>query len=150
MWSTIAIRSARVIPRLFDDELPKFNLGTNSGASADAVLVGRVRKILMASGETFVVDGRFKGGWITRNFGRPTEGVHALQMELACRAYIDEPIGPVDETNWPVKFDDDYAAKTRAVLREILSEAVDWVGERAAMIGVSLRGVRRRSPRPPP
>jgi len=125
LYDCHSIRS--VIPRLFEGELPKFNLGTNSGASADAALVDRVRGILAASGESFVVDGRFKGGWITRYFGRPTDGVHALQMELACRAYLDEPIGPVDETNWPVPYQADYAAKTRGVLREILTAMLAFV-----------------------
>jgi len=119
-----SIRSA--IPRLFDRELPMFNLGTNSGASANAALIDRVREILVKSSQSYVVDGRFKGGFITRSLGRPVEEVHALQMELACRAYIDEPIGPVDQTNWPVGYDPGYAAPVRKTLEDILTAALEW------------------------
>lgn len=119
-----SIRS--VIPRLFPDELPIFNLGTNNGASADPVLESAVAGILERSGESFVVNGRFKGGWITRNFGRPADGVHALQMELACRGYLREPVGAVDESNWPTAYAADFAAPIRATLTTILKTARDW------------------------
>ena len=89
LYDAHSIRSR--IPRLFDGELPVFNLGTNSGASCDPALRERVVALLTASGAPFVADGRFKGGWITRRYGRPADGVHALQMELACRAYMAEP-----------------------------------------------------------
>ncbi len=82
-----SIRS--VIPRLFEGELPLFNLGTNSAAQAAVpALRETVGALLAASGQTSVIDGRFKGGWITRAFGRPGEGVEAVQLELACRAYM--------------------------------------------------------------
>jgi formiminoglutamase len=118
LYDCHSIRS--VIPRLFDGELPCFNLGTNGGASADADLTQEVAEILRASGETYAVNGRFKGGWITRNYGHPLSGVHALQMELACRAYLREPIGPVGETDWPPAYDADYAEPTRRTLRRVL------------------------------
>jgi formiminoglutamase len=119
-----SIRS--LIPRLFAGELPMFNLGTNSGASADAGLIDRVRNILGSTGRSHVVDGRFKGGFITRSFGRPNENIHALQMELACRAYLDEPMRPVEPTNWPAPYDPAYAAPVRKILDEILAAALDW------------------------
>jgi N-formylglutamate deformylase len=128
-----SIRS--LIPRLFDGELPKFNLGTNSGASAAPELLGRISDILATSGESFAIDGRFKGGWITRSFGRPRGGVHALQMELACRAYIDEPMGPVDESNWPVVYRPDYAKSTRDFLQRIIASALEWTREAALTDG---------------
>ena len=89
LFDAHSIRSR--IPRLFDGELPVFNLGTNSGASCDPGLRKAVGAALKASSESVVVDGRFKGGWITRVFGKPDEGVEAVQMELACRAYMQEP-----------------------------------------------------------
>ncbi len=74
-----------------------FNLGTNDGKSADPALAGAGRRQIMAeSGQTWVVNGRFKGGWITRHYGDPANGVHALQMELACRGYMREPDGTGD------------------------------------------------------
>ena len=57
-----------------------------------------------------VVDGRFKGGWITRAYGKPDEGVEALQLELACRAYMHEPERPSAE-NWPAPIDEARAGR---------------------------------------
>ena len=92
LFDAHSIRSR--IPRLFDGELPVFNLGTNSGASCDPFLRKAVAAVLAASNESMVVDGRFKGGWITRAYGKPDQGVEALQLELACRAYMQEPDAP--------------------------------------------------------
>jgi formiminoglutamase len=124
LYDCHSIRS--VIPRLFDGVLPVFNLGTNSGASADPALVGAVADILAASGQSHVVDGRFKGGWITRSFGEPARGVHAVQMELACRAYLHEPLGPVSAADWPPRYDADYAAPMRETVRTVLLAMLDW------------------------
>ena len=132
LYDCHSIRS--VIPRLFAGELPVFNLGTNSGASADPSLVGAVRDILAASGQSHVVDGRFKGGWITRSFGQPARGVHALQMELACRAYMREPDAPAP-ANWPTPYDPAYAARTRETLTQILQAALAWARARSAARG---------------
>ena len=85
LYDCHSIRS--VLPRLFEGTLPVFNLGTNKGKSADPTLEAIVADILAASGESFVVNGRFTGGWITRFHGRPEAGVHALQMELSNRGY---------------------------------------------------------------
>lgn len=124
LYDCHSIRS--VIPRLFEGELPIFNLGTNSGASAAGDLEAEVAALMTASGESHVVNGRFRGGWITRNYGRPEEGVHALQMELACRGYMREPLGPVTEANWPTPYDAAYAGPMRARLQTILKTALDW------------------------
>lgn len=124
LYDCHSIRS--VIPRLFDGELPVLNLGTNGGASADPALQTRVEAILAASGRNHVSNGRFRGGWITRRYGQPGEGVHALQMEIACRGYMHEPAGPIDETNWPAPYDADFAAPLRTTLTTILQTARDW------------------------
>ncbi|MCP8937103.1 N-formylglutamate deformylase [Alsobacter sp. SYSU M60028] len=122
LYDCHSIRS--VIPRLFEGELPVFNLGTNSGASADLALVDAITEILRASGRSFVVDGRFKGGWITRAYGSPEAGVHALQMELACRFYMRERPGPVDSGAWPTPFDSDFAEPARQTLARVLETAL--------------------------
>jgi N-formylglutamate deformylase len=117
LFDAHSIRS--IIPRLFDGELPVFNLGTNSGASCDPRLRETIGAVLATSGQTSVVDGRFKGGWITRAFGRPSEGVEAVQLELACRAYMHEPDRPAPE-KWPTPIDEKRAAPTRATLKRVL------------------------------
>ncbi len=123
LYDCHSIRSR--VPRLFDGELPLYNLGSNSGASADAALIDAVRATLQADGRPFVVDGRFKGGWITRHYGRPADGVHALQMELACRGYMDEP-STLTEQDWPTPLDAARAAPTQATLERVLRAALHW------------------------
>jgi N-formylglutamate deformylase len=125
LYDCHSIRS--VIPRLFEGELPAFNLGTNNGASADASLTEGVVGILKASGQSFVVNGPFKGGWITRKLGNPSGGVHALQMELACRAYLREPVAPVDDRCWPAPYDASFAEPTRRTLQNVFQTLLEWV-----------------------
>ncbi len=108
------------VARLFDDELPQFNLGTNNGASCDPALTNEIEKICDASGMSRVTNGRFRGGWITRHYGKPDNGVHAIQMELAMRGYLQEPEGELSEDNWPAPLDDVRAARLRVALRDVL------------------------------
>ena len=124
LFDAHSIRS--IIPRLFDGELPVFNLGTNSGASCDPGLRETIGAVLAASGQTSIVDGRFKGGWITRAYGRPSEGVEAMQLELACRAYMQEPERPAPE-NWPTPIDEKRAAPTRATIKRVLEAMLSEV-----------------------
>jgi formiminoglutamase len=123
LYDCHSIRS--VVPRLFEGELPHMNIGTNSGASCDPRLQSRIEDICEASEFSWVANGRFKGGWITRRYGRPAAGVHAVQMELACRAYMDEP-AKAGEANWPAAYDVNRAAPMRKVLRKILETCLAW------------------------
>ena len=117
LFDAHSIRSR--IPRLFEGELPVFNLGTNSGLSCSSELRQAVGAALTASGVSSAIDGRFKGGWITRNTGKPGDGVEALQLELACRAYMVEPDRPAPD-NWPQAIEPERASATRATLRKVL------------------------------
>lgn len=118
LYEAHSIRS--VIPRLFDGELPNFNLGTNSGASCDPALTAAVETACDASGFSRVTNGRFKGGWTTRHYGQPERGVHAIQMELACRGYMDDPAqAPTPET-WPAPYSEPQAAPMRGALTDVL------------------------------
>lgn len=98
LYDAHSIRSR--IPRLFEGELPQFNLGTNGGATCAPALEAALIEVCAGSGETWIANGRFKGGWTTRHYGAPESGVHAVQMELAQRGYMDEPVA-IDEANWP-------------------------------------------------
>lgn len=113
------------IPRLFDGELPVFNVGTNGGETCDPALRERIAAICAGSGQSHVVDGRFRGGWTTRFYGRPHEGIHAVQMELAIRAYLRET-DPVTPNNWPPAFDPEFAAPVRATLAAILNTCLEF------------------------
>jgi N-formylglutamate deformylase len=125
LFDAHSIRS--IIPRLFDGELSVFNLGTNSGRSCSSGLRETVGAVLAASGQPSVVDGRFKGGWITRVFGKPNDGVEAVQLELACRAYMHEPDHPTPES-WPTPIDEKRAAPTRATIKRVLETMLSEVG----------------------
>jgi N-formylglutamate deformylase len=113
------------IPRLFDGELPQFNIGTNDGVTCDPTLAEAVQREAAASGLSLVVNGRFRGGYTTRHHGHPDTGIHAIQMELACRGYIDEPAVPSD-ANWPTPFDRVRAAPLVAHLDRILTACLTW------------------------
>ncbi len=88
LWDAHSIASR--LPRLFDDKLPDLNLGTAGGASCAPELLASVAAVAQASGYTSVSNGRFKGGHITRHYGRPADRVHAIQLELCQCLYMDE------------------------------------------------------------
>lgn len=121
LYDCHSIRS--VIPRLFEGELPHFNIGTNDGLSCARAVQRVVADTCATSPFTSVVNGRFKGGWITRHYGRPNEGVHAVQMELACRAYMADPAEPTPET-WPAPYAPERAAAMRATLEQLLTSLI--------------------------
>ena len=89
LWDGHSIRS--VVPFLFEGRLPDFNVGTAGGASCSPALQARLETVLAAQSDySHIVNGRFKGGHITRHYGRPAEGVQAVQLELAQLNYMDE------------------------------------------------------------
>jgi formiminoglutamase len=124
LYDAHSIRSH--VPRLFDGELPQFNIGTNGGQTCDPALAEALTAICAASGMSHVLDGRFRGGWTTRHYGRPADGIHAIQMELAMRGYLTEPERPGPE-NWPAPLDPDPAIlpTLRRVLDACLAFARD-------------------------
>jgi formiminoglutamase len=113
-------------PRLFDGELPQFNLGTDNGASCLPSLTAAIEAICDRSGLSRVTNGRFRGGWITRHYGSPQDGIHAIQMELAMRGYLAEPAPPLTRNNWPAPLDDARAAPLRVALRDILDACITF------------------------
>lgn len=112
LYDCHSIRSR--IPHLFDGVLPDLNIGTNDGDTCAGIMEQTVHDAAAASDFTFVVNGRFKGGWTTRHYGRPEEGVHAIQMELAQSLYLAAEAPPF-------AYDAERAEKLRSVLREILN-----------------------------
>ncbi|MCV3270774.1 N-formylglutamate deformylase [Roseobacter sinensis] len=107
------------IPFLFEGVLPDFNIGTNEGRSCAAEVAEAVHEICnAASVYTTVRDGRFKGGWTTRHYGRPADGIHAIQMELAQSTYLATEAAP-----WV--FDRAKARALRRHLRQMLTALAD-------------------------
>ena len=110
LWEGHSIRS--VVPYLFEGRLPDFNLGTAGGASCSNELQQRLIEVLESQADyTFVANGRFKGGYITRHYGKPGERVDAVQLELAQRNYMDED---------SFRYDAGRAANLQRVLRALL------------------------------
>lgn len=119
LWDAHSIASE--VPRFFEGRLSDLNIGTNGGASCDPSLARRVMEVAEAAqGYSAVLDGRFRGGYVTRHYGRPAESVHAAQLEQSQRTYMDE--AP------PFGFRDDLAQAVRPVLRTMLEAMLDWAG----------------------
>ncbi len=109
------------VPRLFDGELPDLNIGTDGGRTCAPELEAAV--VAASSTRSHVLNGRFRGGWTTRHYGRPDTGVHAFQIEIAMRAYLREPADLVRSPDWPPPWDPDFAVPLRADLARILAAA---------------------------
>jgi N-formylglutamate deformylase len=108
-----------VLPWLFEGVLPDLNLGTASGGSAAPPLREALSKVLQSQDRfTQVVDGRFKGGHITRHYGRPAQGWHAVQLEMCWKCYMVE--AP------PYAIDPARAAQLQPVLQSLVRTLIDW------------------------
>jgi len=109
------------LPWLFQGQLPALNLGTADGASCAPALTARLGAVL-AGQQRFsqVVNGRFKGGYITRHYGQPGQGVHAVQLEMCQRCYMHESAVPSQA------YDEALAAEAAVVIEELLREMLTW------------------------
>ncbi|MDD0814396.1 N-formylglutamate deformylase [Curvibacter sp. HBC28] len=111
LWDAHSIRS--VLPRFFEGKLNDLNLGTANGASCDPVLAQRLLAIAQgAPGHTAVLNGRFKGGHITRHYGRPEQGFHAVQLEMTQSSYMEETL--------PFAYRPDLAARIQPTLQQLI------------------------------
>lgn len=117
LWDAHSIRS--VVPRFFDGKLPDLNLGTANGTSCDPALAEQLLSLAQDNpGYSAVLNGRFKGGHITRQYGDPTSGVHAIQLEMAQSTYMDE--------YWPFKYRPDLALGIQPTLRRLLEAVLSF------------------------
>lgn len=115
LWDAHSICS--VLPRFFEGKLPDLNLGTADGrACAAAVQAAAEAPMKAQGGYTHVSNGRFKGGWITRHYGAPQQGVHAIQLELCQCTYMDEIA--------PFAYRTDLAARIQPLLERMVASAV--------------------------
>jgi N-formylglutamate deformylase len=115
LWEAHSIRSH--VPRFFEGRLPDFNFGTANGASAAPGLADELAAIVERhGGYTAVGNGRFKGGYITRQYGQPKEGVHAVQLELSQITYMNEQM--------PYSYDEALAAKVEPLLETLVTASL--------------------------
>lgn len=107
------------VPRFFDGRLPDFNLGTAAGESCAPELRAKLSEALSRDDRyTLAVDGRFKGGYITRQYGNPADDIHAFQLELSTATYMDEEPA--------IAWREDFANQVRPSLMSMLKVAADW------------------------
>lgn len=113
LWDAHSIRSR--VPRFFEGELPNLNFGTVDQQSCAPGLVESLAQLASQDERySWVINGRFKGGYITRHYGQPALGIHALQLEMAMRTYLRE----VE----PIRYDAPEAEPARQLLRVMIEE----------------------------
>ena len=117
LWDAHSIAS--VVPRFFDGRLPDLNFGTAQGTTCDKALEAAIVDIARGQ-ESFsvAVNGRFKGGHITRHYGQPAHNVHAIQLEMCQSLYMDESA--------PFAYRPELAERVQPLLRTLTTAAVDW------------------------
>ena len=120
LWDAHSIRS--VLPRFFEGRLTDLNLGTANGGSCSPVLAEQLLVIgQSAQGYTAVLNGRFKGGHITRQYGNPEQGIHAVQLEMTQSSYMQE--------SWPFDYLPEVAAGVQPHVRRMLEAVLSFVEE---------------------
>ncbi|MCY3884625.1 MAG: N-formylglutamate deformylase [Gammaproteobacteria bacterium] len=111
LWDAHSIRSE--IPNLFIGKLPDLNIGTNNGATCHSLLERKIVSIAESSRFSWVLNGRFKGGYITRTYGTPAQKIHAMQLELSQKCYMNEDT---------LLYDEHSADKLIHVLKDMLKQ----------------------------
>lgn len=119
LWDAHSIAS--VVPRFFEGRLPDLNLGTGGGGSCAPELTQRLQAVAVQAAEagySHTVNGRFRGGHITRRYGRPEQNIHAVQLEQTQLTYMEERA--------PFAFDEQRAARVRPILRQFMNVMLEW------------------------
>lgn len=116
LWEGHSIRGNE-LPYLFEGRLPDLNLGTDAGRSCAPAVQARIEAVLKGQQAfDWVANGRFKGGYITRHYGRPKAGIDAVQLEISQRTYMDEA-----SRGWL----EGHAARLQPLLETMLRAALD-------------------------
>ncbi|CAM3979501.1 N-formylglutamate deformylase [Bordetella tumulicola] len=114
VWEAHSIAS--IIPRLFDGKLPDLNIGTAGGRSCNPAMEDAIRNQLdNVNAYTWAINGRFKGGYITRQYGAPDQNIHAIQLEMCQSTYMDE--------TYPYAWRDNEAGQVASVVERLVNAA---------------------------
>lgn len=118
LWDAHSIRSQ--VPRFFEGTLPTWNLGSANGQSCDTQLSMALLEVANGSGYgSAILNGRFKGGFITRHYGQPIDGIQAIQLELAQAAYMEEV--------FPFTYNEIIATQAQATIRSLLDVVLGYI-----------------------
>lgn len=107
------------LPRLFAGQLPDINLGTADGKSADERLTRELMEYARKTPYSIVCNGRFKGGYITRHYGQPDQGIQAIQIELTQKNYMQE--------SYPYRYDEEKASQLQTILRGFFTFMTEYL-----------------------
>lgn len=117
LWDGHSIKSE--LPWLFEGRLPDLNLGTVSGSSCSHTLAEQLYAVMCGQQDfSHVINGRFKGGYITRHYGRPGKGVHAVQMEMSMSCYMQETL--------PYALDRNKLNRLQPILEDLIRTMLSW------------------------
>lgn len=117
LFEAHSIRS--VVPRLFEGKLPDINIGTAGGSSCAASLLSAVEQMLASQQDySHVTNQRFKGGYITRAYGKPETGIHSMQLELSQCTYMQEKL--------PFRYLPEKAAEVQPLLKQLVQTLITW------------------------
>ena len=120
LWDAHSIAS--FVPRFFSGQLSDLNFGTADTTSCNATLQNAIETIMLKSmnikNYSYVFNGRFKGGYITRHYGKPEMNIHAIQLEMSKCIYMEEKS--------PYKYDAELAAQVKPLLGELLGTCINW------------------------
>ncbi|MBI1771722.1 MAG: N-formylglutamate deformylase [Burkholderiales bacterium] len=120
LWDAHSIASE--VPRFFEGKLPDLNFGTADQKSCDASMQAAIANALQnsthTSAYTHIFNGRFKGGFITRNYGQPSRNIHAIQLEMSQCIYMNEAA--------PYEYRPDLAVQVQPLLTQLLQACLDW------------------------
>jgi N-formylglutamate deformylase len=112
---------ASEVPRFFEGRLPDLNFGNNDGQSCERSLLTAIASVPTSEFST-VFNGRFKGGYITRHYGKPEQNIHAVQLELSWRTYLDE-----SEIQW----NEHKAKRIQPILEAVIGKVIEWANNKA-------------------
>lgn len=115
LWEAHSILST--VPRFFEGKLPDFNFGTLNGQTCAAGWGESLLSIVQQQDTyTGVLNGRFKGGYITRAYGNPAENIHSIQLELSQATYMEEVR--------PYSYTTTKAEPTQVILKALLNQCL--------------------------
>lgn len=117
VWDAHSIRSE--VPRFFNGELPQLNIGTVDGTTCQQALIEKMLDVIKSNGDySWVENGRFKGGFITRHYSQPSLDINTVQLEIAMRSYIDE-------SSLKPNFDNHKAQPLRVLLKAMMQSILN-------------------------